>query len=305
MPERHKVFLLSQDAPEMRCTMNLFAGLEKFGIKADDTTNLFEEEKKAATQGEGAAKEEIPEEDSFLLDKAIRCTVCDKVFKTKIIKNGRVKRKEPDLDLRPRFEYIDTLKYNVVSCPYCGYTAMNRYFEHLTSGQRKLIKEQVGANYKAEGSADPMVLDYDMAIERYKLALFNTIVKKGKTSEKAYICLNIAWLYRGQVEELNAAETRDEAKIKECQEQEEAFYQQAFEGFMKAVSTEDFPMCGMDSCTVDYLLATMAYHYKKFDVSSKCIARIQAAPSASKKMKDRAFDLKEKIVAEIKNGKQA
>ena len=88
--------------------MNLFAGLEKFGIKADDTTNLFEEEKKAATQGEGAAKEEIPEEDSFLLDKAIRCTVCDKVFKTKIIKNGRVKRKEPDLDLRPRFEYIDT-----------------------------------------------------------------------------------------------------------------------------------------------------------------------------------------------------
>ena len=102
--------------------MNLFAGLEKFGLKAEGTTNLFEEEKKVTTTADGTQKEEIPDEDSFLLDKAIRCAVCDKVFKTKIIKNGRVKRMEPDLDLRPRFEYIDTLKYNVVSCPYCGYT---------------------------------------------------------------------------------------------------------------------------------------------------------------------------------------
>lgn len=285
--------------------MNLFAGLEKFGIKAGDTANLFEEEKKVSTGADGTQKEEIPSEDSFLLDKAVRCTVCDKVFKTKIIKNGRVKRMEPDLDLRPRFEYIDTLKYNVVSCPYCGYTALNRYFEHLTSGQRKLINEQICANFKAEGSAEPTLLDYDKAIERYKLALFNTIVKKGKNSEKAYICLNISWLYRGQAEGLDASDPEMAKKKTECKEQEEAFYQQAFEGFMKAVSSEDFPMCGMDSCTVDYLLAAMAYHYKKYDVASKCIARIQGTVSASKKMKDRAYDLKEKIVADIKNNKQA
>lgn len=283
--------------------MNLFAGLEKFGLKAEGNTNLFEEEKKVTTAADGTQKEEIPDEDSFLLDKAIRCTVCDKVFKTKIIKNGRVKRMEPDLDLRPRFEYIDTLKYNAISCPYCGYTALSRYFEHLSTGQRKMIKEQVCANFKAEGAVDPMVLDYDMAIERYKLALFNTIVKKGKTSEKAYICLNIAWLYRGQAETITGTDEEATKKKAECKEQEEAFYQQAFEGFMKAVSSEDFPMCGMDSCTVDYLLATMAYHYKKFDVASKCIARIQATASASKKMKDRAYDLKEKIVAEIKSSK--
>ena len=63
-------------------------------------------------------------------------------------------------------------------------------------------------------------------------------------------------------------------QIKECREQEEAFYAQAYEGFTKAVSTETYPMCGMDECTMDYLLATMAYHYKKYDVASKCIARI-------------------------------
>lgn len=63
--------------------MNLFAGLEKFGIKADNTTDLFEDEKKPAASADGGKTEAAPTEDSFLLDKAIRCTVCDKVFKTK------------------------------------------------------------------------------------------------------------------------------------------------------------------------------------------------------------------------------
>ena len=129
--------------------MNLFKGLEKFGLKTEGTENLFEEEKRTnASTEQGEAKEEIPSEESFLLEKSVRCTVCDKVFKTKMIKNGRVKRLEPDFDLRPRFMYIDTLKYDVASCPNCGYTAMNRYFEHLSSVQIKLIKEKICANFK-------------------------------------------------------------------------------------------------------------------------------------------------------------
>lgn len=282
--------------------MNLFAGLEKFGLKADGATNLFEEEKKAAVETE-TKKADIPDENSFLLDKAVRCTVCDQVFKTKMLKNGRLKRLEPDMDLRPRFEHIDTLKYDVTSCPYCGYTAINRYFEHLSSMQIKMIKEQVCANFKASANAEPQLVNYDMAEERYKLALFNTMAKKGKNSEKAYTCLKLAWLLRGKYESLDPADPKLEQARKECKEQEEAFYAQAFEGFMKAVSSETYPICGMDESTMDYLIATMAYHYKKYDIASKCIARIQGSAAASKKMKDRAFELKSQIVAEIKKTK--
>lgn len=283
--------------------MNLLSGLEKFGLKADATTNLFEEEKKVVVAEDGTKKEAVPDESSFLLDKAIRCTVCDKVFKTKMV-NSRVKRLEPDIDLRPRYEYIDTLKYNTKSCPYCGYTAVSRYFEHLSSMQIKLVKEQICANFKASDDIEPKLLSYDEAIERYKLALFCSIAKKAKTSEKAYTCLNIAWLFRGKYESLDPNDPALEQERKECKEQEEAFYAQAFEGLNKAMSTESYPICGMDECTMDYLLATMAYHFKKFDVASKCIARIQQSPAASKKMKDRAYDLKEKIVNEIKKSKQ-
>lgn len=285
--------------------MNLLSGLEKFGLKTEKTTNIFEEEKKTTAASQGAKKEEVVDESSFLLDKAIRCTVCDKVFKTKMV-NSRVKRLEPDIDLRPRFEHIDTLKYNIKSCPYCGYTAVSRYFEHLSSMQIKLVKEQICANFKPDWDTveEAKLLSYDEAIERYKLALFSTIVKKGKNSEKAYTCLNLAWLLRGKYESLDPKDAALEQQRKECKEQEEAFYAQAYEGFNKAVSSENYPMCGMDECTMDYLLATMSYHFKKYDVASKCIARILQSAAASKKMKDRAYELKEKIVADIKLSKQ-
>lgn len=65
--------------------MNLFAGLEKFGIKATDSTDLYADEK--ATEKKTKEKVETavaqPKEEDFLLDKTVRCPVCDKEFKTK------------------------------------------------------------------------------------------------------------------------------------------------------------------------------------------------------------------------------
>ena len=72
--------------------MNLFEGLEKFGLQAQKVENLFEEEKKTVTNADGSKEvvEEIPTEDAFLIEKGVRCVVCDKGFKAKMIKNGRV-----------------------------------------------------------------------------------------------------------------------------------------------------------------------------------------------------------------------
>ena len=249
--------------------MNLLSGLEKFGLEISEDMDIFEEDKpktSASTEAAGE-KPDIPTEDMFLLEKGIRCPVCDKVFKTKMIKNGRVKRLESDKDLRPRHQYIDTLKYDICSCPHCGYTAMTRFFPHITNVQSKLIKENICSKFHAQIEPEPAVYDYDRALERYKLSLFNTIVKKGKTSEKAYTCLKIAWLYRGKAETMDAATEEGKAAIAECKKEEEAFYKQAYDGMLKAVSTEMFPICGMDQGTVDYLLATMSIHYKKYDVA--------------------------------------
>lgn len=92
----------------------------------------------------------------------------------------------------------------------------------------------------------------------------------------------------------------EKAAKAECQKEEEEFYQQAFDGFLKAISEEMFPMCGMEQSTVDYILAYMAYHFKKYEIASKFLASVLTAPSASRRMKDMALELKEDIIAELR-----
>ena len=286
--------------------MNLLSGLEKFGLDQMDTDHLFEEEKSDTPARKAPEpvpkKEPVHSETEFLLDKSIRCPVCDNVFRTRMVKTGRVKRMEPDFDLRPRFQYIDTNKYDVSSCPQCGYTAMNRYFTHLSTGQVKMIEEGVCHKFKGQKQPkeEPMEpYSYEKAIERYKLALYNTLVKKGKNSEKAYECLKISWLYRGWIEELSKAKKKDEKTLAECRKEEATYYEQAYEGFLKAIASENFPMCGMEESTVNLLMANMAYKLGKVDIASRFISMILTSQAASRVAKDRAMLLKEEIIAKL------
>ena len=291
---------------------DLLSGLEKFGFDDVDMGNLFEDGSKPKVS-ENATPEEkaaaAPKEEDFLLEKGTRCPVCDGVFKALQVKSARIKRLEPDLDLRPRYQDIDTIKYNVLSCPKCGYTAHSRDFDHLSSVQVKLIKDNICTKYKPTPVTDDGAIhgyDYDTAIERYKLALFNTLAKKGKTSEKAYECLNLAWLYRGKKEELVAKNpSMDEAtkaQLADAVKNEQAFYAQAFDGMNKAIASENFPICGMDETTVDFLIAAMAYNLKKYDFASRFISSILVSRTANDRIKGKARDMKEKIIEAIKQG---
>ena len=286
--------------------MGLLSGLEKFGLEQMDTTNLFEDEKKPKAEQQGQAdapKKEKHLETEFLLLKSIRCPVCDHVFRTRLVKTGRVKRLEPDFDLRPRFAYIDTNKYDVSSCPKCGYTAINRYFSHITSGQVKLIDQGVHSKFKANTLVNAEdVLEaytYEEAIEYCKLALYCTMVKRGSTSEKAYECLKLSWLYRGWREKLESEGTNDRELLSNVKEEEDAYYKQAYAGFMKAIASESFPMCGMEESTVNILLANMAFKLEKYDASSKLVSAILASRVASRSVKDRAMTLKEEIIKKL------
>jgi len=82
------------------------------------------------------------------------------------------------------------------------------------------------------------------------------------------------------------------------------FYQQAYEGFLKAIATEMFPMCGMEESTVEYMLAVIAMNLGKMDVASRFVSGILGSQAANRRLKDKALELKEKIIAKIKEQKQ-
>ncbi len=142
---------------------------------------------------------------------------------------------------------------------------------------------------------------YEYAIEKYKLALVSTIAKKGKLSEKAYICLNIAWLLRGQIEQLLAEEKDNQELIDTCKKEYDGFYRQAFDGFIKVTSTETPPYCGMDANTLDYIDANMAVYFKEYEIASKLVSRLLGSPSVNRRMKDCCLEMKDEIIANLRS----
>ena len=141
-------------------------------------------------------------EKDFLFQKKVRCAVCGEEFLEKVVRTARLRRLQPDFDLRPRFRDIDTIKYDVYSCPHCGYTALSRYFEPLTKGQVQLILENISANFTPPQESAPEIYDYDTALARYEQALKCSTVKRAWTSELAYTCLKLSWLCRSMGEVL-------------------------------------------------------------------------------------------------------
>lgn len=282
----------------------LLSGLEKLGLGNLKNASLYEE-KKAAKAEDGAAKAAPTiQESDFLFEKTYTCPVCDNEFKSKTVKIGRAKLKGTDMDLRPKYEHIDLLKYDVIACPVCGYAALSRYYKYMTSGQAKLIKQSISQNYKGKELKGD-IISYDEAMERYQLTLANAIVKQARNSEKAYICLKSAWLLRGYAESLDESAADYATKKAELEAQENEYLQNAFDGFLAARQSEPFPMCGMDEQTVDYLISVMAVRFEQYDVASKLISTIIASSGASPRMKDKARDLKEIVLQKVKEKNSA
>lgn len=273
--------------------------LSGLGLGDLENMDIFADPSKKQEEKETVQKPTVQEKD-FLFEKAFVCPVCDAKFVNKIMRTGKAKLLGTDKDLRPVHEGIDTQKYDVLLCPQCGYAALSRFFTQVTSTQAKFIKEQISGKVQLHESKGE-TYSYEDAIERYKLALANAVVKRAKNSEKAYICLKSAWIFRGyakQLEEENPQANAD--KIREAHEMEEDYLQNAYKGFKEANQTESFPMCGMDELTIDYLLAVLALRYKEYDTASKLVAAILTSSAATPRIKDKARDLKEDILAEKK-----
>ena len=277
----------------------LLSGLEQFGLSNLEGMDLYEAPKKEEEGEKGEQKTHTVQEQDFLFDKSFTCPLCDREFKARTVKIGKAKLAGSDLDLRPRYEQIDMLKYDVIMCPSCGYAALSRFFKYLTSPQAKNIQKTISATFKPQKEAAE-TYTYDEALERYKLALANAIVKQTKASEKAYICLKTAWLLRGKAEHLDPEQPDYEAQKKQCQEEEDEFLKNALEGFLAARQAESFPMCGMDEPTVDFLIAVTAMRFEQYDLASRLIANLVTSKTVNPRMRDKARDVKEMIVKKIK-----
>lgn len=279
--------------------MGILSGLSNLGLGKLEEADIYEkEEQNVKPEEKTIPAEKVVLESDFLFDKTYTCPVCSAEFKTPTLKANKARMIGQDNDLRPRYENIDPLKYDVVACPHCGYAALTRNFPLITPPQAKLIKENISKNFRS--FAQTSELSYDQAIERHQLCLANTIVKRARASEKAYVCMKMAWVIRGKMETYNLEADDYDAVMKEAKENEIELLKNAYEGFLEALKSETPPFSGMDETTVDYLIATIAVKFGKYDVAGQMLQSILNSMSANKRIKDKARELKDQVIMEMK-----
>jgi uncharacterized protein (DUF2225 family) len=277
---------------------SLFSDLSKVGLNMLSDMDLYESDRKdEELEKKEKALPAGPVEKDFLFDKGYRCPVCDFEFKAKAVRVGKAKMIGADTDLRPKYQGIDSLKYDCIVCNKCGYSSLSRFFSNITAGQAKFIKTNISPYFK--GVDDKCeTYSYDEAILRHQLALANTVVKKGKASEKAYTCLKLAWLIRGEMENL-PSDTPDIAKVMEgLKAKEKEYISKAYEGFVVAMAKEMPPICGMDEWTCVYLVAELARQCEDYAKSMKLLSDLIVSKAASTKLKDKAREMRKLLPKE-------
>ncbi|MDF2673640.1 MAG: hypothetical protein K0R09_1905 [Clostridiales bacterium] len=251
----------------------IFSGLEEFGFKNLNDVELYKQDNETPAETNSKGVDIL----DYLYDKSFTCPVCNCDVKVRSVKSGKTRLMSKDTDLMPRHEPINPMFYDVAICPKCGYAAMVKYFDKIKHEQTLIIKSTITPKFKAK--AYPDIYDVDIAIERFKLALLNSVVKNSKMSERAYTCLKLAWMYR----------------LKEDSETELKLLEQALIGFKDAFTKESFPICGMDTYTLIYLLGEISRRLGYPEDALRWFGKVIVTPGVNPRLKEMARDQKDLI----------
>lgn len=258
--------------------MDLFEGLEAFGIECVDKSEIYEAEKKTAVKETTPAGVDI---NRIILKRTFPCPVCRESFTNWDVFLHKVRLDKTDQELRKYFTPFDPLYYAAIICSSCGYSALRNSFDKITPKQIKLIKEHITPRFKFKEY--PQVYTVDMAIERYKLVLYNCVTKEAPASEKALVCHRLSWLF----------------KDKEDKENEKIFRENALKGFVFAYTNERLPIAGMEAQTLEYLIGELYRRSGNLEEAVRYISMAIMQPrGASAKIKTLAIDAKELILQE-------
>ena len=255
---------------------NVLQGIEKYGLGSLAKLRVFPVDPSLLP------KEDKPDIDikAYLYPKDHECPVCKETFSANLVRVSKIRLDHLDFDLRPVYAPVDPLLYDVIVCPVCGHAAIKDRFFDITERQAEWVIEKMKPHYKPVKYPDQLTVD--MAIERYKLALVNAVVKRAKDGEKAYICMKLCWLYR----------------IKGDKQNEMLFAAQTYTGFSAAYTNEYPPIMGLKADTLMFLLAAYAKLFKKYEDSLRYLNQLLFSSTASDRLKERGKDLKHEISQE-------
>lgn len=261
-------------------TFDPFSNLKNLGFSDLGDLSLFNDKSKDEKKQNVTSQ---PTTQDCIYERKVECPVCYNQISIRSVKTSCIRVLSKDSDFMQYYKDPNPMFYDAWVCLKCGYAALSSKFNIISEKQKKLIKENITTKLKPNRTY-PAVYDIDTAIEMHQLALLNTTIKIGRDSEKAFICLKLAWLYR----------------LKKDENTEYAFLFQALKGFLMAYENESPPIAGLDESSLEYLIGEL---YRKLDNDScalKWFSKVLYNPNAKAKIKDMARDQKE-YIRELQN----
>ncbi len=153
--------------------------------------------------------------------KSYVCPVCNSQFEAVRIFTDAIKIKSRESDLKPVYDGVNVLMFQLVSCPKCLYTSFEDDFGELQSSHVEAIKRmhEKLKGFEIELSENKSVRD---AAVQYNIAAVMYVARE-KFFRAAESFLKLAWLYRdagAPDEEKKALERAKEMFLKSYMEED-------------------------------------------------------------------------------------
>ncbi|WP_027621275.1 DUF2225 domain-containing protein [Acetivibrio clariflavus] len=196
-----------------------------------------------------------------LYSKELVCPVCKNKIEVTKVKSKACVVSSKDTDFCLYYEGINPILYEAWVCEYCGYAALGERFEELTDKQAQKIKTGISPYWKSRSFNGER--NIDLALEAYKLALYNLQKIEAKSSELAKVCIRIAWLYRMKKDE-----------------REYDFLKHALRFYLDTYENEKFPVNKLDEYTCMYMIAELYRRTGNVDEAVLWFSRLITSPAA-------------------------
>lgn len=208
------------------------------------------------------------------------CPICNEKFNSLRVREGAPKYIDTDSDLRPYFEEIDTIKYEVVTCKYCGYSSINKTFENVKKDKIDLISEKLDKIFDHRDFEGDY--SYETAIYRFKLAIKIAEERSLSNGELFYLYLKLAWLFRAMGGSNNA-------------KYEYVSLKRSLEFGEQALANESMPVIDIESDVFLFLLGEISRRLGYYDKALRYITQVATDQSITARLKERVQVAKESI----------
>ncbi len=219
-----------------------------------------------------------------LIQKEYDCPICGSRFKAPRPRMAKLTPIGQDNDLRPYYENIDIVCYEVVVCTNCGYTAHNSCFENFDPLYVERTRKGL-ETVKVQKTFYTEVVTED-AIDRHISAINLLAFKKAKASEFYFLYSRLAWLYRT----INNADAL---------ENEFLSLKKAYMYLEEAYKKEKPPFFGMDESTTIFILGETARRIGEYDKANVYMGRSILDPKSTDELRERAKETKKMIADDM------